>query len=82
MAAKAMNQKEFEYGAENFAEIKCALFSQYWCQMLSTRHRHQSGPGTLIEIHVSQHGFPNKASDWLVVLLSANQMPGLKISVN
>ena len=44
------------------------------------------GPGlpskSLVKIHVSQQGFSNMASDWLVAVLPANQMPGLKIFVN
>ena len=42
--------------------------------------------GLLSEIHVknniNKQGFSNMASDWLVVMLPANQIAGLKIFVN
>ena len=44
------------------------------------------GWGLLSKIHVKFHvrlqGFSNIASDWLVAVLPANQMPGLKILTN
>ena len=35
-----------------------------------------------VKIHTSWQGYPNLASDWMVAVLPANQMPGLKIFVN
>ena len=35
-----------------------------------------------VKFHVSKHGSYNLAPDWMTAVLSANQMPGLKIFVN
>ena len=35
-----------------------------------------------VKFHVGWQGFSNVASDWLAAVLLANQMPGLKTSVN
>ena len=45
------------------------------------------GPGLLSKIHVKFHHvnhkeFSNMATYWLVAVLAANQMPGLKIFVD
>ena len=41
------------------------------------------GPGLLSEIHVEiQQGFSNMTSEWLVAVLPANRMPGLKTNMD
>ena len=57
----------------------CPYHGSWW-------HFFYQGWGLLSKIHVkfyvSQQEFSNMASDWLVAVLPANQMPGLKIFVN
>ena len=63
------------------------------CQVISLKleenigtHSDDQGWGLLSKIHVkfcvSWQGFPNMASDWLVAVLPANQMPSLKFFVH
>ena len=54
--------------------------------LLCPFRRHSSRLGLLskihVKFHVNQQGFSNMASNWLVVALPANGMPGSKFFVN